>query len=124
MTSQTIRDASSDVAGTLLILERLSGVDRVESFPGGFSVTFPEADFVIRMSSPGSGPCETRWEVTVREPRPGLSTWWGRWHRTFAVQPSEAGPLIAGEVREAMSRLRSMLDDHARGLQDVTIPER
>ena len=50
----------------------------------------------------------------MREPQPGLSTWWGRWHRSFTVQRSEAGPLIAEEVRDAISRVRRMLDDRAR----------
>ena len=87
----------------------------VRSFAGGYSVAFPEADFVITMSSPVPEPrCDTSWEVTVREPQPGLSTWWGRWNRSFTVPHSEAGPLIAEEVRDAMSRVRCMLDDRAR----------
>ena len=71
-------------------------------------MAFPEADFVISLSSPRPEPgCETEWEVTVREAQPGLSTWWGRWHRSFAVHRSEAGPLIAEEVRDAISRVRA-----------------
>lgn len=87
----------------------------VRSFGDGVRVTFPEAEFVIRMSSLRSdAPCETDWEVTVREPLPGLSTWWGRWQRTFAARPSDVGPLIAAELREALARVQAMLDDHAR----------
>ena len=123
MTSQETQPTSPDELGTLVSLEGLSGVEHVQSFRDGFSVTFPEADFVIRMSSPRSGPCETEWEVTVREPQPGLSTWWGRWHRSFSVHGSEAGPVIAAEVRKAISRVRSMLDDRARGLHDAAMPE-
>ncbi|MCW2847658.1 MAG: hypothetical protein JWR90_1632 [Marmoricola sp.] len=89
--------------------------------PDELEFTFPEADFVVRLSSQGSGDCETEWEVTVREPEPGLSTWWGRWHRTFPVHGSEAGPLIAEEVREAICRVRDMLEDRARGREDLAV---
>lgn len=99
-------------------LQGLSGVDEVRSFAGGFSVQFPEADFVIRMSRT-EAPCETQWEVTVREPLPGLSTWWGQWERSFSVHRADAGPLIAAEVRAAHTRVRSMLEDHARALSDA-----
>jgi hypothetical protein len=93
----------------------LPGVQEVSLFSDGITVAFPEADFVITMSSRrADAPCETEWEVTVREAQPGLSTWWGRWHRSFTVHHSEAGPLIADEVRDAMSRVRCMLDDRAR----------
>jgi len=106
---------TSGEPGTLGALTGLPGAVEVRSFAGGYSVAFPEADFVITMSGPRPEPrCETDWEVTVREAQPGLSTWWGRWHRSFTVHPSEAGPLIAEEVRDAMSRVRSMLDDRAR----------
>src|ERR1700712_4019422 len=64
-------------------LEELVGAEEVQPVTDGFLVTFPEADFVIRLSGAGATPCETDWEVTVREPLPGLSTWWGHWHRSF-----------------------------------------
>ena len=95
-------------------------MQEVRSFEDGYSVAFPEADFVISMTSPRADPpCETQWEVTVREAQPGLSTWWGRWHRSFSVHRSEAGPLIAEEVRDAISRVRGMLDDRARELHEA-----
>ena len=112
--------SSPDELRTLEDLARLTGVQEVRSFGDGYSVAFPEADFVISLSGPRPDPsCETRWEVTVREPQPGLSTWWGRWHRSFDVHSSEAGPLIAEEARDAISRVRRMLDDRARELHEA-----
>jgi hypothetical protein len=84
--------------GTLDDLARLTGVQEVRSFDDGFQVAFPEADFVI-------------------------STWWGRWHRSFSVHRSEAGPLIAEEVRDAISRVRAMLDDRARELHEIPVSD-
>jgi hypothetical protein len=116
--------SARDELRTLEDLARLSGVQEVRSSADGFSVAFPEADFVISVSSPRPDPsCETEWEVTVREAHPGLSTWWGRWHRSFSVHRSEAGPLIAEEVRDAISRVRGMLDDRARELHEVSVPD-
>ena len=115
METQSPAQTSPDEQGTLGALTALPGAVEVRSFAGGYSVAFPEADFVIKMSQVRPEPrCETEWEVTVREAQPGLSTWWGRWHRSFTVHQSEAGPLIAQEVRDAMSRVRCMLDDRAR----------
>jgi hypothetical protein len=112
---RTAQQTQTDQQGTLGALTRLPGAVEVRAFAGGYSVAFPEADFVITMSSARPEPrCETSWEVTVRETQPGLSTWWGRWHRSFTVHHSEAGPLIAEELRDAMSRVRCMLDDRAR----------
>jgi hypothetical protein len=109
---------------TLDDLARLKGVQEVRSFGDGFQVAFPEADFVISLSSPRPDPsCETEWEVTVREAHPGLSTWWGRWHRSFSVHRSEAGPLIAEEVRAAISRVRAMLDDRARERHEAPVSD-
>ncbi len=99
-------------------LQGVSGVGEVQSFAGGYSVEFPEADFVIRIST-SEAPCETQWEVTVREPLPGLSTWFGQWQRSFSVHRTEAGPLIAAEMQAAHARVRGMLDDRARALSDV-----
>jgi hypothetical protein len=102
----------------------LPGVQEVTSFSDGITVAFPEADFVITMSSRRADPpCETDWEVIVREATPGLSTWWGRWHRSFSVHRSAVGPLIADEVLGAMSRVQSMLEDHARGAREIALQE-
>ena len=109
--------SSPQVLRTLVDLEALSGVEDVRPFANGFSVEFPEVDFVIRLSGGAAPGCETEWEVTVREPLPGLNTWWGTWNRSFAVHRADAGPLIAAEVGQAVSRVRTMLDDHARGQQ-------
>ena len=101
-------------------LQSLAGVLEVRPIPGGFGVMFPEADFVIRVSDHrAEQPCDTEWEVTVREPLPGLATWWGTWRRTFSVHRSEAAPLIAAEAQDAIARVRSMLDDRARSLSDA-----
>jgi len=111
---------SPDELRTLEDLARLTGVQEVRSFGDGYTVAFPEADFVISLSRPRPDPCcETLWEVTVREAQPGLSTWWGRWHRSFDVHHSDAGPLIAAEVRDAISRVRRLLDDRARELHEA-----
>jgi hypothetical protein len=102
----------------------LPGVQEVRLFSDGITVAFPEADFVITMSSRrADAPCETEWEVTVREPTPGLSTWWGRWHRSFSVHRSAVGPLIADEARRAMSRVQGMLEDHARGAREIPLQD-
>ncbi|NUR05536.1 MAG: hypothetical protein HOQ45_00835 [Nocardioidaceae bacterium] len=47
----------------------------------------------------------------MREPPPGLRTWWGSWRRSFPVHGSDAGPLIAHEARSAMWRVGGMLDE-------------
>ena len=115
---------SSEDLPAITDLMGLPGVQEVRLFSDGVTVAFPEADFVILMSSPRAGaPCETEWEVTVREPTPGLSTWWGRWHRSFSVHRSAVGPLIADEVRGAMSRVQSMLEDHARGSVEIPLQD-
>jgi hypothetical protein len=117
MTSQPTDPSSPEVLRTL---ESLSGVEDVRPFANGYSVEFPEVDFVIRLSDPGADPaCDTQWEVTVREPLPGLNTWWGTWNRSFSVHRADAGPHIAEEVRHSLSRVRSMLDDHARGVREA-----
>ena len=118
---------SSEDLGTEAHLARLSGVQDVRSFGDGISVVFPEADFVISLSTPPSASvesrCDTHWEVTVREPLPGLNTWWGRWQRSFAVHRRDVGPLVAEELQEAISRVRGMLDDHARTTGEVQVSE-
>ena len=101
--------ALADVAASLAEL----GV--VQPLADGFSLVCREADLVVRIRGAGSDqPCRTSWEVTVREPLPGLSTWWGRWHRTFPAHRSELGPLVAQEAEAALGRARAMLEDHAR----------
>jgi len=108
----------------LLDTTRLPGIQDVRSFRDGISVAFPEADFVISMSSPSTDPrCDTEWQVTVREPLPGLNTWWGRWHRSFSVHRRDAGPMIAEELQGAISRVRGMLDDHARTSAEVQVSD-
>ena len=59
----------------------------------------------------------------MREATPGLSTWWGRWHRSFSVHRSAVGPLVADELRAAMSRVHGMLEDHARGSRELPLLE-
>lgn len=101
-------------------LEDLPGVEEIRLVGDGLRVAFPEADFVITVSSPSAdAPCETEWEVTVREPTPGLSTWWGRWHRSYSVSRSAVGPLIVHELRGTLSRVQGMLDDHAHGSREI-----
>ena len=48
--------SSPDELRTLEDLARLTGVQEVRSFGDGYSVAFPEADFVISMSGPGPEP--------------------------------------------------------------------
>ena len=91
----------------------------VRALGHGLRVTCPEADFVVRMSSVGPTVCETDWEVTVREPLPGLSTWWGRWQRSLPAQTGQLGPALAAELGEALARVRGMLDDRARAAASV-----
>ena len=113
---------SSEDLRALLATSQLPGIQDVQSVEDGISVVFPEADFVISMSSPATGPrCDTEWEVTVREPLPGLNTWWGRWHRSFSVQRADVAPLIAEELQGAISRVRGMLDDHARSAAELRV---
>jgi hypothetical protein len=101
--------ALADVAASL------AGLGVVRPLADGFSLVCREADLVVRIRGAGSDqPCRTAWEVTVREPLPGLSTWWGRWHRTFHVHRSDLGPLVAREAETALARARAMLEDHAR----------
>ena len=115
--ADTIAD---DLHPVLEVLARLPEVRALRPLEHGFSIEFAEADFVVTLSGLGTGrACETDWVVTVREPEPGLDTWWGAWHRSFAVQQHSAGPLIAGEVRDALARVRLMLADRARARQDA-----
>ena len=122
-TGGTARTSSEEVREHLDAV-RLAGIQDVWSFDDVISVAFPEADFVISMSGPASGPrCDTEWQVTVREPLPGLNTWWGRWNRSFSVHRRDVGPLIAEELEGAISRVRGMLDDHARSSAEMQVSD-
>jgi len=113
---------SSEDLRVLLETTQVPGIQDVRSVEDGISVAFPEADFVISMSSPAAAPrCDTEWEVTVREPLPGLNTWWGRWQRSFSVQRADVAPLIAEELQGAIERVRGMLDDHARSAAELRV---
>ena len=99
-------------------LEPLSTLGEVRYLPEGLSIECDDADFLVRVPDGASDPvCETQWEVTVREPAPGLSTWWGQWDRSWPVRRADAGPLIVEELGYALSRVRAMLADHARSAE-------
>ena len=88
-TGGTARTSSEDVREHLGTA-RVAGLQEVWSFDDVISVAFPEADFEISLSGPAAGPrCDTEWQVTVREPLPGLNTWWGRWNRSFSRKQTD-----------------------------------
>jgi len=96
---------------------RLSGVRKIRVTDTAVHVHFDDVDITIKVAPPrgGAAVLETVWDVTAREPGPGLGTWWGSWRRLFPAGQAYPERRVTEEIREAVDRIRRMLDAHAQG---------
>lgn len=77
---------------------------------------FDDVDITIKVVAPpraGAAVLETVWDVTARESGPGLGTWWGSWRRFLPAGQGQPERRVAEEIRDAVDRIRQMLDAHA-----------
>lgn len=110
--SQRTEGRTTNLDG-LVGVARLMGAVSVRSCGDSLFVSFAESDFIIRLDRPTSDEHWTaNWTVTVREPSPGLGTWWGRWRHSFTASPAELSTMLAGQIGEAVLRVRARLDEH------------
>lgn len=110
--SQPIAVWSADYDG-LVDVNSLPGARSVRSRRNRIFVCYSESDFTIKLDRHVSDEHWTAtWTVTVREPRPGLGTWWGRWSRSFIASPTELSKVLAAEIRGEASRVRARLGEH------------
>ncbi len=112
--SQSAKPASSVDLASLVESQSLPGEPEIRSVDDTLHVSYSHADLVIKLKKRPSQPLwDTKWEVSVREPTPGLGTWWGAWSQSFAANRADIGNLLAGEITETACRIRNMLDDHS-----------
>ena len=71
-------------------------------------ISLPDADWALRFSSSGRG--TVRWQVTMREPTPGLGTWWSS-GRFELHDDRRATDQLAVNVAELTARFRRVLRD-------------
>lgn len=95
---------------------QLCGVREVRITKAAAYLHFDDVDITIKVVAPpraGAAVLETVWDVTARESGPGLGTWWGSWRRFLPAGQGQPERRVAEEIRDAVDRIRQMLDAHA-----------
>jgi hypothetical protein len=71
-------------------------------------IFFDNADFMLRLVPRGDEGLEVHGNVTVREPAPGLGTWWSDWRTSYPGWTN--GKALAEDIFAAHSKICRMLD--------------
>jgi hypothetical protein len=90
-------------------LDAIPGAKPVFTNDGAIQIFFDNADFVLRLVPRGDEGYEVYGTVTVREPAPGLGTWWTDWRASYPGRTS--GTALAEDILTAHSQICRMLDD-------------
>lgn len=103
----------------LSLLQSLSAEAEL-SFEGDrVSVLFAESDFVLHAITRPDGVHEVHWQVAVREPPPGLGTWWADWRTSHAG--GQEAQAVLDDLLSAHERVCRLLSE---GRIDATVPNR
>jgi len=119
---QVMSDAALLVGTVALALEDAPHVNVIGIHEAALWVTFANIDFTLYPARDGESVIDVRWQISVREAKPGLGTWWADQRTRYPVDRAAAG--LADDVRNAAERIRHWLDERRPAPDSAPPPHR
>ena len=79
-------------------------------------MTFANTDFTMHPAIDNEV-LTVRWQISVREDRPGLGTWWAEQTTSYPV--SMTTPRLVDDILDAQKRIRAWLDSRPRASEQA-----